>query len=79
MTAAEKECEICGRKPAQPHHLMYKKYLNPDDKDYVIHVCDWHHKVITKTAFMRTMNFMFEDRWAQYKAYLKKKEAQVES
>ena len=68
------KCRVpnCSR-PATPHHLIYNKYLNPDDVSFVIQVCEWHHKLITKTAFVKTMESIFDTNWAKYKDFLKQK------
>jgi hypothetical protein len=57
--------------PATPHHLIYKGWLNDDDPEFTMEVCEWYHKVITKTAFIKTMNSLFDTNWANYKEYLK--------
>ncbi len=60
--------------------MIYKGWLNDDDPEFVMEVCEWHHKVITKTAFIKTMSSLFDTNWANYKEYLKHaKQLPVES
>ena len=70
----KKKCMVpdCDRE-ATPHHLIYNEYLYSDDVAFVLPFCEWHHKLITKTAFLKTMESIFDTNWANYKGYLKQK------
>jgi len=76
MSIVQKTCQIasCNRK-ATPHHMLYTDYLKAGEKDAVLYLCDWHHKLITKTSFLKTMEMMFEDTWHNYRRYLEERNA----
>ncbi len=57
-------------KKTAPHHLLYDNYLRKDEEAFTIPLCDWHHKLITKTAFIKTMDKIFDDAWASYRQYI---------
>ncbi len=64
----------CGKPGANPHHFIYE-----DEKTntpaYVIHLCSPHHKLVTKTAFVKTMEMIFDDHWRGYKDYLRQQKS----
>jgi hypothetical protein len=66
------DCEVpdCGKPGADFHHLIYANKKN-NTKAWGFYLCPPHHKLVTKTAFMKTMEFVFEDRWREYKEYLR--------
>ena len=76
MSIVQKTCQIasCNRK-ATSHHMLYTDYLRAGEKDAVLYLCEWHHKLITKTSFLKTMEMMFEDTWHNYRRYLEERNA----
>jgi hypothetical protein len=70
------DCEVpgCGKPGANPHHLIYKNEKTRT-KDYVIFLCPPHHKLVTKTAFLKTMDMLFEDHWREYKDFIRQQKS----